>query len=126
MATTNKVPRSKSQGKASADASAPQASPFQYTGAAFDGGEGVREDCTAADLFRLVFEAPDQGQARSFLTNVVSCAADDWALLQSAATGDMPSDEVLARVALRNEWRLRVAVEVADRMAAAAKAEVQP
>ena len=98
--------------------------PFQLTGAAFDGGEDLRSDCTAADLFSLVFDAPN-GQHDDMLAQALACTCDDLDMIRAAVLCDSPMDEVIERVASRAQYRIKVAVEVARRMQRAA-AEVQP
>lgn len=115
MSTKTKVARSKTQGKAAKAPAEPAA--FKITRAAFDGGEGLRADCTPADLFSLMFEAPNGGD--SFLADVLRCAADEFELLEAAQHSDHPNETMLSRVCLRANWRIKVAIEVNRRMQAA-------
>jgi hypothetical protein len=67
-----------------------------------------------------MFEAPDRGR-QSLLADALRCAADDFALLSAASSSDNASERVLERFAMRAEWRLRVALEMDERIEAAAK-----
>jgi hypothetical protein len=99
-------------------------SPFSLSGAAFDGGEGLRRDCTPADLFHLVFDAPN-ADSENFLEMAMACVSDDLELIRAAAsTGDC-LDDVIVRVTQRNHYRIKVAIEVARRVNAARGTEVQ-
>ena len=139
MATKKNVARAKSQAKLAVKAPADTeanttpsvvdrivATPYRLTGAAFDGGEELRSDCTPADLFILMFEAPNRGR-QGLLADALRCAADDFALLTAASSSDMASEQVLERFAMRAEWRIKVVLEMDERIKAAAKTlAVQP
>jgi hypothetical protein len=98
-------------------------SPFRLTGAAFDGGEELRKNSTPADLFHLVFDAPN-ADSENFLEMAMACVSDDLELIRAAASTDHCLDEVIVRVAQRNHYRIKVAIEVARRVNAARRAEV--
>lgn len=128
--------RSKTEGKAAKaqpEAAAPQLStlekiqlaPYLLTGAAFDGQEDLRDDCSAADLFRLSFDAPNAHDG--MLEQLLACVCDDLELINAAALSEHSLDEVIARVANRNRLRIKVGVLVARRVEAARAAlEVRP
>jgi hypothetical protein len=89
-------------------------SAFKRTGAAFDGGDELSPECSPADLFSLVFDAPNAHD--DFLEQVICCLGDDLELMAAAASSGECLDEVITRVANRNHYRIKVAIEVAHRM----------
>ena len=118
------APKPMPLGKPVQDATPLPAAAFQLTGAAFDGGEDIQDEATAADLFKLAFDAPNADDS-DLLKQALACISDDLELICAAASTDHGLDEVIARVAQRNHYRIKVALEVARRTAAL-KPEVQP
>jgi hypothetical protein len=98
---------------------------YKLTGAAFDGGEDLKRDCTAADLFHLAYAAPNANE-KDFLAMALACVGDDLELIAAAVAGAHQLDEVIERTAMRACYRIKVAIEVAERVKAADKAEVRP
>ena len=86
----------------------------------FDGDE-MSGATTAADLFSVMWEAPNRngcGRSREgFIEDVLRCVADEIAVVESAVlSGDIGRD-ALGRFLLRANWRIRTALEVNRRMA---------
>jgi hypothetical protein len=89
-----------------------------FTGPQFDGGEDLRKDTSAADLFALVFDA--DSHSRAMIDGAVQCAIDDFGLIEyAAARANFDAPWLLSRFAYRAHLRLKVAIEVQRRMSAA-------
>lgn len=91
--------------------------PWQLSGPPFDGGEDLRQDSTAADLFDVVFEG--EAGPDGLLDGAIQCALDDFEIIEYAMADEENLAPLVRRFARRANWRLKVAIEVDRRMRAA-------
>jgi hypothetical protein len=89
-------------------------------------GDDVNPDATVGTLIAAMFEAPNGSTVfadpQALLRNLTLCAADEFYMIEMAAIGADRGGGMLGveiqRFALRSQWRLRLGLELHDRIKA--------
>jgi hypothetical protein len=89
-------------------------------------GDDVNPEATIGSLIAAMFEAPNGATVltnpQDLLRNLTLCAADEFYMIEMAAIGADRGGGMLGtevqRFALRSQWRLRLGLELHDRIKA--------